>query len=98
MGVEGMRPQVLVDALRRAGATILDENAQSSPAEAPLTKTDLYLAGLSGAEGSANLRAQLLRKLDLPEHLSPNALLPVLNALYGKTALLALIDELRAAP
>lgn len=78
LGVEGMPPQVLEEVLRRAGATFLEEDARSR--ERPrLTKADLFAAGLSGGAGSAEKRRALLRRLELPEHMSANALLAVLN-------------------
>lgn len=84
LGVEGMPRDVLEEALRRSGATFLDEAAPEGRREEPITKTDLYLLGLSGGTDASQRRAQLLRRLDLPEHISVNALLPVLNALYGR--------------
>lgn len=82
LGVEGMPPQVLEAALRQAGVTVLGEGESLSPRR-PVTKTDLYLAGLSGTLEAARNRQALLKRLDLPERLSANALLEVLNALYG---------------
>lgn len=83
LGVEGMSPQVLEQVLRRAGATVLDETAPER--ESPgLTKADLFAAGLAGGEGSAQRRLELLRRLELPEHMSANALLAVLNGCYSR--------------
>ena len=79
LGVEGMRPDVLLEALRRAGATI--EGEETMAAGARITKADLYAAGLTGGADSRAARQRLLAQLDLPEHLSTNALLEVLNAL-----------------
>ena len=65
LGVEGMPPEVLLEALRRAGA-----QAEDSPEPPdPITKTDLYLAGLSGGADSAARRRALQQELGLPEHL-----------------------------
>ena len=88
LGVEGMSPAVLEEVLRRAGATFLEEPPGGSPPRTAITKADLYLLGLTGTPDSARRRAALLRHLDLPEHLSTNALLPVLNALYDRAAFL----------
>ena len=88
LGVEGMSPAVLEEALRRAGATFLGEDASPAAPRSPITKADLYALGLSGGPDAARRRADLLRRLDLPEHMSPNALLPVLNALYDREAFL----------
>ena len=87
LGVEGMSQAVLEKALRQAGATVLDEEAVSQ-LPPPLTKADLYACGLTGGEGSREKRGRLLKSLDLPEHLSPNAMLPVLSALYDRESLL----------
>ena len=88
LGVEGMKPEVLLAALERAGVNALE--TQSVPAPR-LTKAELYSFGLSGRPDSAARRAALLQKLGLPERLAPNALLDVLNALYSREQLLALL-------
>lgn len=85
LGVEGMRPEIILDALRKAGATIEGED---SPTLHPITKQDLMELGLSGGANAAEKRKALLKKLDLPEHMSANALLQALNLIYS-------IDELR---
>lgn len=90
LGVEGMSPAVLLEALRKAGATFLGEAGESAPPRRALTKADLYAMGLSGTTDAARRRQELLKKLDLPERLSPNAMLEVLNALYGYEGLLEL--------
>lgn len=82
LGVEGMRPEVLLDALRRAGATVDDESA-ASPA-VRITKADMFRRGLSGGQGSRERRTALMRALDLPERLSSDALLDVLNVIMTR--------------
>lgn len=89
LGVEGMPPQILERALRQAGATFL-EAGEGTPTHRLLTKTDLYMAGLSGGPGSAEKRQTVLRRLDLPERMSANAMLEVFNALYGYEGLVKL--------
>lgn len=93
LGVEGMSPAVLEQALRQAGATILD-GGDEAPKAPPLTKADLFAWSLSGGPGSKEKRQALLQALDLPAHLSPNAMLPVLSALYDRQALLETIKKL----
>ena len=93
LGVEGMSPAVLEQALRQAGATILD-GGDEAPKAPPLTKADLFAWGLSGGPGSKEKRQALLQALELPAHLSPNAMLPVLSALYDRQALLETIKKL----
>lgn len=80
LGVEGMPPEVLMEALERAGATFLD--GESTVRRGEITKADLYSLGLCGTENCSERRAELKRRLKLPERLSANALLDVLNALY----------------
>ena len=84
LGVEGMPPPVLEEALRRAGATFLGQDEPSGPSRRPITKADLFAAGLSGGPNAAARRAVLLKALDLPGHLSTNALLSILNIFYSR--------------
>ncbi|MBQ8217733.1 MAG: DUF4093 domain-containing protein [Oscillospiraceae bacterium] len=88
LGVEGMRPQVLLDALKRAGATF--ESIESTDTRPLISKADMYKMGLSGGEGSRAKREKLLRSLDLPQKLSADALLDVLNALMTREEFFAL--------
>ncbi len=85
LGVEGMKQEVLIEALRRAGATLGGE--EPARRAGGITKATLYELGLSGGPGSAEKRRALLKELDLPEKLSANALLDVLNALYTEAEL-----------
>ena len=87
LGVEGMSAEVLIAALRRAGATLGGETATHRTGG--ITKATLYELGLSGRPDSAARRRELLKKLDLPEKLGANALLDVLNALYDEESLRA---------
>ena len=80
LGVEGMTPEILFTALKNAGA-------QAEQTDAPterITKTDLFLAGLSGGAGSAEKRAALQKKLHLPANLGANAFLDALNLLMTR--------------
>ena len=79
LGVEGMTPEIILESLRRAGATI---EGQSEASENRITKQDLVELGLSGGKDSSEKRLQLLRKLNLPERMSANAMLQALNLLY----------------
>ena len=80
LGVEGMRPEIILDALRKAGATFEGEN--SAPVH-QITKQDLMELGLSGSADASAKRLALLKKLDLPQHMSANAMLQALNLLYN---------------
>ena len=80
LGVEGMRPQVILDALRRAGATFEEQDPEETPAQPLITKADFYEWGLSGRPDSTVRRAAVLHALDLPERMTANALLEFINA------------------
>jgi len=86
LGVEGMRPEIILEALRRAGATF--EGEENGVSHHSITKQDMMELGLSGGQGSSEKRKMLLKRLDLPEHMSSNALLQALNLFYS-------LDELR---
>ena len=93
LGVEGMPPQLLLEALERAGATLLDGDGPRSP-RGELTPAQLYVLGLTGRPDSAQRRQALLKRLDLPEHMSAKALLTVLNALYTSDEVIQLVQTL----
>lgn len=82
LGVEGMTPEILLKALRNAGAEFAD-GSTPPPAREPITKQDLFALGLSGGPESAKKRAALLKALSLPAHMSANALLQALNVLFS---------------
>ena len=82
LGVEGMPPAVLLEALERAGAAFEDGTA-AGPAD-PLTKADFYALGLSGGRDSGARRAALLKRLGLPERMTANAMLEAVNLLYRR--------------
>lgn len=92
LGVEGMRPEVIIDCLRRAGATVEGEN--TTEPSSFITKQDLMELGLSGGTDSSQLRLRLLKKLDLPEHMSSNAMLQALNLLYTLEQLQEIVRQL----
>ena len=91
LGVEGMTKEVILDALRHSGATVEGENV---PAPAQITKQDLVELGLSGGKDASAKRLALLKKLDLPEHMSANAMLQALNVLYSLDELTAVVKDL----
>lgn len=80
LGVEGMSPEILLQALKNAGA----EAENTDTPDRRITKTDLFLAGLSGASESAKKRKQLQTELRLPEHLGSNAFLDAVNLMMSR--------------
>lgn len=87
LGVEGMRPEVLLEALRRAGATENDS--------APWATSALFFSlGLTGKSGSAELRRKLAESLDLPAGISQTDLKKAVSALLTETELRELLSRL----
>ena len=80
LGVEGVSREIILEALRRAGATIEGEETAS---QSLITKQDLMALGLSGGADASAKRLALMKKLNLPEHMSANAMLQALNLLYS---------------
>ena len=91
LGVEGVSPEILLDALRKAGATVVGEKAAP---ERGITKQDLMALGLSGIPDAGAKRLALQKKLNLPEHMSANALTQALNLLYTPEELKTILDSL----
>ena len=91
LGVEGMTAEVLLDCLKRAGATMEDCSSRS---HSGITKQDLMELGLSGGADSSNKRKCLLQHLQLPEHMSSNAMLQALNLLVTKEELAAMVRSI----
>ena len=89
LGVEGMKPDILLAALRRAGATIDEERSVKGDS---ITKADMMDFGLVGPN-SAEKRRELCKKIELPEHLNANALLEALNLLTDREGLAALFAQ-----
>ena len=90
LGVEGMTPEVILAALRNAGATVEGEETTSTGG---ITKQDLMALGLSGGSNAGEKRKALLKKLNLPEHMSANAMLQALNLLYTREELEQMLNE-----
>ena len=90
LGVEGIPEAVLLEALEKAGIGVREVQQRADP----ITKLDLYELGLSGGAQSAVRRAKLMKRLELPEHLSANALVTVLASLYSREELYRLCASL----
>ena len=92
LGVEGMTREVILDSLRKAGATFAGEESEPS---ATITKQDLMELGLSGGVNATQMRLALLKKLNLPEHMSANAMLQALNLLLTLDELKEILKEIQ---
>lgn len=86
LGVEGMSADVIMQALRRCGATI---DGEATAASGGITMADMYAKQLAGKPDSASKRANFLASMDLPQKMTAQALLPVLNALMSREEFLS---------
>lgn len=75
LGVEGIPVEVIEESLRRAGVTCGETKAPSRK----ITKLDLFEDGFSGRADSKRRKQELLKSLSLPQNLSSNALVEILN-------------------
>ena len=91
LGVEGMSPEVILQALHASGATIDGEVVERGSS---ITKQDFMDWGLSGGQDSADKRKKLLKKLNLPERMTANALLRAVNLLYSREELAEMLDAI----
>ena len=91
LGVEGMSPEVLLAALKNAGATI--EGESTAWENDQITKQDFVAFGLSGGLNASERRKRLQNRLHLPEHMSANALLQALNLLLSREELAEIVRE-----
>lgn len=89
LGVEGVSDELIIKAVRDSGALDLEPRAKGD-----LTKANLYDLGLSGTEGSTARRKAVMRALSLPENLSANALLDVLNCVTDQNGLRRLLEQM----
>lgn len=76
LGVEGMKTEVIMSALKKAGV-FCSENEKKQTRE--ITRTDFFEDGISGRENSSEIRKALAKSLDLPERISASALLKIIN-------------------
>ena len=82
LGVEGVSQNIIIDAIIKSGATIenMEGNIkQENQGAKVISKLDFFEDGLSGGEKSKEKRLEFIKYLNLPEHLSANSLLEVVN-------------------
>ncbi len=90
LGVEGLDVDVILEAFKKANVDSLTIGESTQK----ITHFDLYELGLTGNPNSKKLRAELLKYLKLPERLTTNGLLEVLNTLYTRETLENVLDGL----
>ncbi len=89
LGVEGFCEKDILEALKRAG--IVDCKAENAPSE-KITRFDLFELGLSGGKNSNQKRAVILKKLNLPAHLSSTVLPDVLSCVISRENFFSLVQ------
>jgi len=78
LGVEGIEKDTIIEVIKNSGAKV---NGKAIKKEKKYTKLDLYNAGLFGMEESKQKRQNFLKKHGLPQKISANALVDILNTL-----------------
>lgn len=89
LGVEGIDSEII----KKAVLQVVKPN-KDSKAKERITKQDFYFWKLSGHEESKKRRSKLLTQLNLPSHLSSNALLDVINILFDKNEVEEIINTI----
>lgn len=95
LGVEGVNDEIIINAIKQSGATVLDANEKNEVKNNEITKTLFFELGLTGAENSKSLRTQLLKYLNLPAYLTTNAMIEALNCLLTANELEKLVDKIK---
>lgn len=90
LGVEGMEKEVVLGLL----APFVSGKSSQKDAKM-ITKVDFFADKLTGCDNASDNRAALCRMANLPEDMTPNALLEAINLLYGYDGYKALIDKLK---
>ena len=90
IGVEGIDTQILLEAFRKAG--VISNEADSE--REPVTKLDLFEAGLSGGNNSAEKRSELLKYLGMPELMTTNAMLEIINTMMSRDEFMKITAKL----
>lgn len=100
IGVEGVENSIIIDAVKKSGATIINNKENNSKnneeiiKDNKITKYDLYEIGLIGKKNSAKLRKELLKKLNLPTYMSTNAMLDTFNSMYNKEKVVDMVKDI----
>ncbi len=92
LGVEGINADILLEAFKKAG--VLSEEKERQ--EDLVTKLDLYECGLSGGDNSSELRKRLLKELDMPQLMTTNSMLEIINTMMSKIEFLNIVKKIKA--
>lgn len=92
LGVEGIDPDILLEAFKKAGVLSEERVCQTDP----VTKLDLYECGLSGGDNSSELRKRLLKELDMPQLMTTNSMLEIINTMMSKSEFFNIVKKIKA--
>ena len=84
LGVEGIDKDIIIKAFENAGVLFENTVSDNRKSNECISNLDLYNLGLIGMSGSKIKRQELLKAMDLPSHISTNALLELLNRVMTK--------------
>ncbi len=90
LGVEGIDKNVLLDAFGRAGVL----SSECAEKKSPITKLDLYELGFTGTKDSSEKRKILLSELHMPQLLTTNSMLEILNTMMERDEFIAFAFKL----
>lgn len=89
LGVEGMEKKVILRLLEPfIDGKITEKNGRM------ITKVDFFTDKLTGCDGASENRAKLCRECNLPDDMTPNALLEAMNLIYGYEEYKKIISDL----
>lgn len=88
LGVEGMDKDTILRLL-----TPFIEGENKDKEVKMITKVDFFLDKLTGCESASENRARLCQMCNLPDDMTPNALLEAMNLLYGYDEYKAMINK-----
>ncbi len=90
LGVEGMDKKIILKAFEKAGISSVQSEKDDQKS---ITKTDLYMLGLSGGNNSSDLRRRLLEYMKLPSLMSANSMLEILNTITDIDGLRKIVNK-----
>ncbi|MBE6536249.1 MAG: DUF4093 domain-containing protein [Ruminococcaceae bacterium] len=89
LGVEGMETELLYKLL----LPFENEEVSARLKENPLSKTDFYIDGLTGAQNSSDKRDSLAEAIGLPAGMTADALLAAIKILFSYDEYLTLVGR-----
>ena len=90
LGVEGMDKEIILRLL----APFSSENGRAKSDRA-VTKVDFFTDKLTGCDNASENRRRLCHECNLPDDMTPNALLEAINLLYGYDEYKSIVEKIR---